>query len=111
MPPAERGMLTCRDCGARFVFTEDERQAFASLGHTHPPSRCSACREARKQRRVESGARAVGPGFRELRQTQTSTVVCSSCGALAVVPFAPRADRAVYCSTCYQRRRAAAADA
>ncbi|MGI9149373.1 MAG: CxxC-x17-CxxC domain-containing protein [Chloroflexota bacterium] len=51
--------------------------------------------------------RAVGPGFAQLRQAQ-ATIVCSSCGASAVMPFAARADRAVYCSKCYRRRQAAA---
>jgi CxxC-x17-CxxC domain-containing protein len=111
MPPTDSPLLVCRDCGARFAFSEEERQAFASVGHSHPPSRCSACRGARTQRQVNSGARRIAPAFRELRQTQTTSIVCTSCGESALVPFAPRADRAVYCSNCYQRRRAAAEDA
>ena len=102
-------ILTCRDCGARFAFSEDERQSFASQGHVHPPSRCADCRRARKKRQAESGIRAVAPGFRELRQTPTA-IACSSCGASAVVPFAARSDRPVYCSACFQRRRAGRAD-
>ena len=109
MPPTD-AVLICRDCNAAFAFSEDERRAFASQGHVHPPSRCAACREARKMRQAESGLRRPMPGFRELRQTQT-TVACSSCGRSAVVPFAVRADRAVYCSSCFHRRRAAGADA
>jgi CxxC-x17-CxxC domain-containing protein len=103
-------MLTCRDCGARFAFSEDERQAYARQGRSHPSSRCSACREARKQRQAESGARGIAPGFRELRQTR-ATIVCSACGAAAVVSFAPRSERAVYCSACFQRRGGGAAEA
>ena len=98
------GALTCRDCGTSFTFSDDERHAFAALGHLHPPSRCSACRTARKSRQVDSRTVAVGPGFRELRQTQT-TVICSACGKSAVVPFAARAGRSVYCSSCFERRR------
>jgi len=98
-------VLICRDCEAPFTFSDDERGTFAAVGHVHPPSRCSACREARKTRQDESGTRRTTPGFRELRQTQT-TIACSSCHQPAVVPFAVRADRPVYCSACFQQRRA-----
>ncbi|MBV9172124.1 MAG: zinc-ribbon domain containing protein [Chloroflexi bacterium] len=103
MSPSDAA-LVCRDCGRSFTFSDDERRSFADLGHLHPPSRCSTCRAARKQRQVDSGSRLVAPGFRELKQTRT-TVVCSSCGESTVVPFAPRAGRSVYCSSCFQRRR------
>ena len=103
MPPTD-AVLTCRDCGGAFTFAEEERRSFAVLGHDHPPSRCSACRAARKTRQAKSGARAVAPGFRQLQQTRT-TVICSACGESAVVPFAARAGRSVYCSACFQRRR------
>jgi CxxC-x17-CxxC domain-containing protein len=103
-------VLTCRDCGARFALSDDERQSFAREGRSHPPSRCSACREARRKRQAESGTRGVAPGFRELRQTHT-TIVCGACGASAAVPFAPRPDRPVYCPLCFQRRGGGAADA
>jgi CxxC-x17-CxxC domain-containing protein len=97
-------LLTCRDCGGSFIFSEDERRAFAVLGHRHAPSRCAACRAARKTRQAESGGPAIAPRFRELQQTPT-TVICSACGESAVVPFAARAGRSVYCPACFQRRR------
>jgi CxxC-x17-CxxC domain-containing protein len=99
-------VLICRDCGGSFTFSDDERGAFAALGHVHPPSRCSACRTARKTRQAERGTRAVAPGFRELRQTET-TIICSVCGESAVVPFAAKAGRSVYCPACFRRRRLA----
>jgi CxxC-x17-CxxC domain-containing protein len=103
MPPAD-AVLICRDCGGSFTFSDDERRAFATVRHVHPPSRRSACRAARKTRQAESGTPAVAPGFRQLREART-TIACSSCGGPAVVPFAVRAGRAVYCSACFQRRR------
>jgi CxxC-x17-CxxC domain-containing protein len=103
MSPAD-AILICRDCGSSFTFPEDERQTFAAQGHYNPPSRCSACRSARKTRQVQSGRSAVAPRFRELRQART-TVICSSCGQPAVVPFAARPGRNVYCSACFERRR------
>ena len=40
--------LTCRDCGAVFTFTAGEQEFFASKGFTNEPSRCPACRSARR---------------------------------------------------------------
>jgi CxxC-x17-CxxC domain-containing protein len=97
-------VLICRDCGGVFAFSDDERRDFAAMGLFHVPSRCSACRAARKTRQVESGVRVVAPGFRELKQIRT-TVACSSCGESTVVPFAAQAGRSVYCAACFQRRR------
>jgi CxxC-x17-CxxC domain-containing protein len=34
-------------------------------------------------------------------------IVCSDCGQPGQVPFAPRTDRPVYCSTCFETRRGA----
>ncbi len=31
-------------------------------------------------------------------------VVCAECGGPALVPFLPRNDRPVYCSTCFAER-------
>src|SRR4051794_4774993 len=101
-------VLICRDCGAQFSLSEDEREAFLAQGLVHPPSRCATCREARKTRQAESGARVAPPGFRELRDVRTK-VRCSLCGAAAEVPFAPRPGRPVYCVACFQQRRSAEA--
>jgi CxxC-x17-CxxC domain-containing protein len=97
-------VLSCRDCGGSISISDEERRFFAALDHVHPPSRCPACREARKTRQAERGTGAVAPGFRELRQTWT-TIVCNSCGESAVVPFVARPGRSVYCTACFQRRR------
>jgi CxxC-x17-CxxC domain-containing protein len=95
---------TCRDCGASFAFSDDERREFAAIGHLHTPSRCSACRAERKSRQAASRMPAVAPRFRELQDVRT-TVICSSCGESTVVPFAARPGRSVYCSACFLRRR------
>jgi CxxC-x17-CxxC domain-containing protein len=36
-------------------------------------------------------------------------VVCAQCGGPALVPFLPRNDRPVYCSSCYAERTGAGA--
>lgn len=41
-------VLTCRDCGASFVFTAGE-QAFFAERNFSAPTRCKACRQNRKQ--------------------------------------------------------------
>ncbi len=43
--------LTCKDCGAGFVFTEGEQAFYQEKGFTNEPTRCPDCRRARKQQR------------------------------------------------------------
>ena len=98
--------LYCRDCNQEFVFTAGEQEFFASRGLTNSPSRCPSCRAARKGQSGDrySSGRGGGGGYREPRQMYT--VVCSSCGNEAQVPFQPRGDKPVYCSNCYQSQGA-----
>lgn len=44
--------LTCKDCGAEFIFTAGEQQFYAEKGFTNQPVRCAACRKARKQQKI-----------------------------------------------------------
>ena len=90
--------LTCRDCGESFVFTSGEQAFFASKGLANEPQRCATCRAAAKRARdvPTSGSR------------EYHAAVCNGCGGQAMVPFQPRTDRPVYCSTCFDRVRAAA---
>jgi CxxC-x17-CxxC domain-containing protein len=85
--------LTCRDCSEEFTFSAGEQAFFASKGLQNDPQRCPSCRAAAKR------ARAVG-GPREFH-----AAVCRACGGQAVVPFAPRTDRPVYCSSCFDKVR------
>ena len=89
--------LTCRDCGESFVFSSGEQAFFASKGLTNDPQRCPTL-----PGRGEARARCVSPaGHREYH-----AAICNSCGGQAVVPFQPRNDRPVYCSTCFDKVRA-----
>ena len=94
--------LTCRDCGESFVFSSGEQEFFATKGLANDPQRCPACRAAAKRAR-DTGAPAGGREYH--------AAVCSSCGGQAVVPFQPRNDRPIYCSTCFDRIRAEEASA
>ena len=79
--------LTCKDCGAEFVFTAGEQEFYAEKGFQHAPQRCKACRDAKK-----NAAKAPREFF---------TTVCAQCGKEAKVPFQPSNDRPVYCSECF----------
>ena len=40
--------LTCKDCGAEFTFTAREQAFYAEKGFENEPTRCKACRIAKK---------------------------------------------------------------
>ena len=86
--------LVCKDCGAEFVFSAGEQEFYAEKGFQNEPTRCKACRQARKATRPAAGAP------REMHDA-----VCADCGKHTQVPFAPREDRPVYCSACFAARR------
>ncbi|VBB07182.1 Hypothetical protein LUCI_2426 [Lucifera butyrica] len=90
--------LTCRDCGAEFVFTASEQDFFAEKGFTNEPSRCPDCRAARKQQN--------NGGFRRNnnnQQREMHAATCAACGAQTQVPFLPSGDRPVYCRDCFSQ--------
>lgn len=89
--------LTCRDCGAQFVFTAGEQAFYAERGFQNEPSRCKSCRDARKVTR-NTGSNSGEP--REMFET-----VCAECGKPTKVPFIPKSDRPIYCSECFAARR------
>ena len=86
--------LVCRDCGQEFVFTAGEQEFYAEKGFQNEPTRCKACRQARKASRPAPGAP---------RETYTTT--CANCGAETTVPFIPKNDRPIYCSECFAAMR------
>lgn len=82
--------LTCKDCGAEFVFTAGEQEFYASKGLVNEPKRCKNCRDAKK---------AAGKAPREY-----FTAVCAECGGEAKVPFQPNNEKPVYCSECFAKK-------
>ncbi len=88
--------LTCRDCGGTFVFTAGEQGFYLEKGLLNEPQRCAICRVSRRRDRTTGGVREM------------TTVACAGCGGNATVPFVPRLDRPVYCSSCFEQERAVA---
>lgn len=86
--------LTCRDCEGSFVFTAGEQGFYLEKGLLNEPQRCPTCRVNRRRERTSGGGREM------------TTVACASCGGNATVPFVPRLDRPVYCSSCFEQERA-----
>lgn len=84
--------LTCKDCGANFVWTASEQEFYQQKGFENPPARCPQCREKKKQERRAN--------------QQQFPVVCAKCGKETTVPFQPRGDRPVYCSDCFKEMKA-----
>jgi len=86
--------LTCRDCGAEFIFTAGEQEFYQSRGLLNEPGRCPTCRSAR---------RASGRAPRADREYYD--IICAGCGCEAKVPFQPSNDRPVYCNDCFARMK------
>lgn len=95
----EDKVLTCKECGEDFVFTAREQEFYREKGFENNPSRCPACRAARKQRNQQRG----DYGRQQVRELHSA--VCAQCGAETKVPFVPSQDRPVYCRDCYQEVR------
>ncbi len=94
--------LRCRECGRDFVFTAGEQEFYQLKGLVNEPARCPECRAARKARMAQEG----GSGRGESRPPrEMHPAVCAECGAQTMVPFLPRGDKPVYCSTCFDRVR------
>jgi CxxC-x17-CxxC domain-containing protein len=97
---AEDKTLTCRDCGAEFVFTASEQDFYAEKGFTNEPGRCPECRAARKQQN-----RGGFGGRNNYQQREMFDVTCAACGVQTQVPFRPSSDRPVYCRDCFSQNK------
>jgi CxxC-x17-CxxC domain-containing protein len=93
--------LTCRDCGSEFVWTAGEQQFYASKNLVNEPGRCPSCRAAARAVRQSGGMMQSTTRPREF-----FPAVCDRCGVQTQVPFLPRNDKPVYCSSCYDQVRA-----
>ena len=85
--------LNCVDCGVEFIHSAADQEFYAQKGLLHEPQRCPDCRRRAKAERAAARAQSM------------HDIVCSNCGRAGQVPFAPRTDRPVYCSECFEARR------
>lgn len=97
--------LTCKDCAQPFVFTSGEQEFYQQRGLLNQPGRCPTCRSARKAGGGSSYGGGQGGSYGGQREFFTAT--CSDCGQEARVPFQPRGDKPVYCSSCFETKRPA----
>lgn len=94
--------LVCRECGKSFLFSAGEQQFFHAKRLQNDPGRCLDCRAAYKARTMQVTDRPT----REMH-----AAVCASCEGQAMIPFVPRNDRPVYCSSCFDHVREATINA
>ncbi len=87
--------LKCRDCGADFVWTASEQEFYQQKGFANPPSRCVACRKAKKAS-FNSGRGGYSSGPRQMFDA-----TCAQCGKATQVPFQPTGTRPVLCRECF----------
>lgn len=81
-------VLKCSTCGDEFIFSAGEQLFFREKQFQHEPKRCKKCKASSRNvpRRVET------------------TVICSGCGILTTVPFAPSKGTPVFCRACFSRK-------
>lgn len=80
--------LVCVDCGESFVFEAGEQEFYAQKGFVNDPKRCKNCLKARKAK--------IGLKY---------TIICSECGKEGKVPFEPKGDKPLYCSSCFAKKQ------
>lgn len=85
--------LTCKDCGADFVFTVGEQEFYAEKGFENDPVRCKTCRDQRKNKSAQ----------KTRQPKEMHTVTCAECGIETEVPFKPTNNRPVFCKNCFNR--------
>jgi CxxC-x17-CxxC domain-containing protein len=98
-------ILSCRECRAEFIFTAGEQEFYAMKGLTNEPGRCPSCRGQRRAMRDSGGASGYGGGSYDRPRREMHPATCAQCGQQTTVPFLPRGDRPVYCSSCFDQVR------
>jgi len=100
-------ILRCRGCGAEFIWTAGEQQFYQLKGLLNEPGRCPECRALRKAERMQATGVASAPlATAETRpRRELHPAICAECGVSTMVPFVPRGDKPVYCSSCFDRIR------
>lgn len=98
--------INCVDCMQDFVWTVGEQVFFRDKGLQNPPKRCRKCKVA-KNNRLAAIAAAQVTG---VKQKIEVSVNCAECNQTTTVPFYPSQGRPVLCRSCFQTKRARAAE-
>ncbi len=97
--------VSCRNCGAEYSLNGEELEFLAARGLDGSSGLCPGCRAIRRSQFASwNSGRGLSRSSRELH-----TAICADCGAETQIPFLPKEGRPVYCSTCFEKRKAAAA--
>jgi CxxC-x17-CxxC domain-containing protein len=100
--------LTCKDCNQEFIWTSGEQEFYQTRGLVNEPGRCPSCRAARRANGGGAGAGSYGESRGMGGPREFFSATCSNCGQEARVPFQPRGDKPVYCSSCFEQVRPSA---
>jgi len=98
-------LLTCVDCGGKFIFTAGEQLFFLDKQFKNDPKRCKPCK-SRRSAAAAGAATGSGPAAAGISRTETRTE-CSECGISTTVPFKPTQGRPVLCRQCFKTKRSA----
>ena len=109
--------IVCEECSQAFIFTAGEQEFFSSKGLQNLPRRCNVCRQRRKHssggsEESYSYGRAVSysgktPRRLHLAPCSGSKSLSPECQEYTEVPFLPRGERPIYCSSCYNVMKSA----
>jgi len=91
-PQLEDRVLSCVDCGNKFMWTAGEQKFFYDKGLQNVPKRCKSCAAVYKSKLLERHPRWW--------------IKCSSCKKKAEVPFEPKNDNAILCEDCFNIKKA-----
>jgi CxxC-x17-CxxC domain-containing protein len=108
---ADRDII-CEECSQNFIFTAGEQEFYSSKGLQNHPRRCNICRQRRKQTGNENNEESFNYGTAVSYSGKTprrlhvapcsgSASLSPDCQLYTEVPFMPRSDRPIYCSSCY----------
>lgn len=89
--------ILCKNCNAKFIFTENEQAFYREKGFENEPQKCPECRAAKKQQSRGNNRGSFGRSEREM-----FPAVCAECGKSTTVPFKPNGEKPVFCKECYQ---------
>jgi len=87
----EDRVISCIDCGNKFMWTAGEQQFFYDKGLQNIPKRCKPCTAAYKAKLT-----ANHPRF---------WIKCVDCKKKAEVPFEPKDEEHILCEDCFLKHK------